>query len=65
MENVKTSIVFQTIIINYINTKMKYPLKTENMSNSYYFFLSNKCFYSILLSNNFSKIRKCIFNLTK
>lgn len=38
MENVKTSIVFQTIIINYINMKMKYPLKTENMSNSYYFF---------------------------
>lgn len=64
MENVKTSIVFQTIIIKYINTKTKYPLKIENISNSYYF-LSNKCFYSILLSNNFSKIRKCIFNLTK
>lgn len=39
MENVKTSTVFQTIIIKYINTKMKYPLKTESMSNSYYFFI--------------------------
>lgn len=39
MENVKTSTVFQTIIIKYINTKMKYPLKIENMSNSYYFFI--------------------------